>query len=191
MGLLDDAIREHLDLKRRRGADPTEIERLEREALGPVRRGTGDVQTAETGLREGERSAEGWDDSDDDQEYDVQEIGHDASEPPETITDEHRTIAPESTRPFAEAPVDREAAPPFPDPRTQADRAADPIPRAAGPDHVEPETSVYDVEHDFGREAPDKTDDMLEETPEFLQDTPEDSRLWFEQRPPKDFDFDG
>jgi hypothetical protein len=38
MGLLEDAIREHLDLKRSRGADPTEIERLEREALGPVRR---------------------------------------------------------------------------------------------------------------------------------------------------------
>src|SRR5579884_3117140 len=39
MGLLDDAIREHLELKRRRGADPNEIERLEQEALGPVRRG--------------------------------------------------------------------------------------------------------------------------------------------------------
>src|SRR5690349_13245213 len=39
MGLLDDAIREHLDLKRRRGADPSDIERPEREALGPVRRG--------------------------------------------------------------------------------------------------------------------------------------------------------
>src|SRR5437660_1835893 len=38
MGLLDDAIREHLDLKRRRGADPAEVERAEREALGPVRR---------------------------------------------------------------------------------------------------------------------------------------------------------
>ena len=34
-------------------------------------------------------------------------------------------------------------------------------------------------------------DDVLEETPEFLQDTPEHDRLWFEQRPPKDFDFDG
>ena len=39
MGLLDDAIREHLDLKRRRGADPTELERAAREALGPARRG--------------------------------------------------------------------------------------------------------------------------------------------------------
>ena len=38
MGILDDAIREHLELKRRRCADPTEIDRLEREALGPVRR---------------------------------------------------------------------------------------------------------------------------------------------------------
>ena len=38
MGLLDDAIREHLELKRRRGADPSEIEREEAEALGPVRR---------------------------------------------------------------------------------------------------------------------------------------------------------
>src|SRR5450631_1247203 len=38
MGLLDDAIREHLDLKRRRGADPADVERDEREALGPVRR---------------------------------------------------------------------------------------------------------------------------------------------------------
>jgi hypothetical protein len=36
MGLLDDAIRDHLELKRRRGADPSEIAREEREALEPV-----------------------------------------------------------------------------------------------------------------------------------------------------------
>ena len=39
MGLLDDAIREHLELKRARGADPGEVERQEREALG-AKRGT-------------------------------------------------------------------------------------------------------------------------------------------------------
>src|SRR3954447_10537499 len=39
MGLLDDAIREHLELKRRHGADPSEVERQEQEALGPARRG--------------------------------------------------------------------------------------------------------------------------------------------------------
>jgi len=35
MGLLDEAIREHLELKRRGGADPTAVERAEREALEP------------------------------------------------------------------------------------------------------------------------------------------------------------
>ncbi|HEY4451813.1 MAG TPA: hypothetical protein VGN13_09495 [Solirubrobacteraceae bacterium] len=36
MGLLDEAIREHLDLKRRNGGDPGEIARKENEALTPV-----------------------------------------------------------------------------------------------------------------------------------------------------------
>ena len=35
MGLLDDAIREHLELKRKHGADPDDLARQEREALGP------------------------------------------------------------------------------------------------------------------------------------------------------------
>ena len=35
MGLLDDAIREHLELKRRSGADPVAVEREELEALAP------------------------------------------------------------------------------------------------------------------------------------------------------------
>jgi hypothetical protein len=33
-------------------------------------------------------------------------------------------------------------------------------------------------------------EDVLEDTPEFLEDAPEDDNLWFEQKPPKDFDFD-
>jgi len=39
MGDLDEAIREHLELKRRRGADPAEVAREEQEALAPVTRG--------------------------------------------------------------------------------------------------------------------------------------------------------
>ncbi|MEA2309025.1 MAG: hypothetical protein QOI65_1311 [Thermoleophilaceae bacterium] len=38
MGVLDEAIREHLDLKRRRGASDEEISRAEAEALTPARR---------------------------------------------------------------------------------------------------------------------------------------------------------
>jgi hypothetical protein len=33
-------------------------------------------------------------------------------------------------------------------------------------------------------------EDVLEETPDFLEETPEHDRLWFEQRPPRDFNFD-
>jgi hypothetical protein len=52
MGLLDEAIREHLELKRLRGADPTEIARLERDVLGSGRRGESYSQSfdAEPGL---------------------------------------------------------------------------------------------------------------------------------------------
>jgi len=38
VGELADAIREHLELKRRRGADPAEVAREEHEALAPVTR---------------------------------------------------------------------------------------------------------------------------------------------------------
>ncbi len=38
MGILDDAIREHLELKRRLGADDEELARLEGEAFGPASR---------------------------------------------------------------------------------------------------------------------------------------------------------
>jgi hypothetical protein len=38
VGDLEDAIREHLELKRRRGADPSEVAREEHEALAPVTR---------------------------------------------------------------------------------------------------------------------------------------------------------
>ncbi|MGI8585513.1 MAG: hypothetical protein ACR2KY_03820 [Thermoleophilaceae bacterium] len=36
----------------------------------------------------------------------------------------------------------------------------------------------------------DEDEDVLEDTPEFLQETPEHERLWFEQKPPRDFDLD-
>ena len=38
MSILDDAIREHLELKRAHGADDEEVKRLEDEAFGPPQR---------------------------------------------------------------------------------------------------------------------------------------------------------
>ena len=40
------------------------------------------------------------------------------------------------------------------------------------------------------RTREDEELDVLEDTPDFLQETPEHDRLWFEQKPPRDFDFD-
>ncbi|MCW3018986.1 MAG: hypothetical protein JWN10_1294 [Solirubrobacterales bacterium] len=56
MGLLDEAIREHLELKRRRGGDPSAIAREEREALAP---GLADEPTDEAAYAADEAPAEG------------------------------------------------------------------------------------------------------------------------------------
>jgi hypothetical protein len=59
------------------------------------------------------------------------------------------------------------------------------IPRRREPEHEpEPEPAPPPTAVDADGE------DVLEETPDFLQDTPEHDRLWFEQKPPRDFDFD-
>jgi len=48
MGILDDAIREHLELKRRHGAAEGEVDQLEQEAFGPVARpGDPEFETGE------------------------------------------------------------------------------------------------------------------------------------------------
>ena len=58
MGLLDDAIREHMELKRLRGADPSEVARQEHDALGPVvRERDGEGALAEEGESENEQLA--------------------------------------------------------------------------------------------------------------------------------------
>jgi len=51
-------------------------------------------------------------------------------------------------------------------------------------DSEEHEKPRADYDPDTGHE------DVLEDTPDFLEDAPEDDELWFEQKPPKDFDFD-
>ena len=57
----------------------------------------------------------------------------------------------------------------------------------------EPEPKSEDEDEEPAEERPrDRRDDedVLEETPDFLEEAPEDDQLWFEQKPPKDFDFD-
>lgn len=200
MGLLDDAIREHLDLQRRRGADPSEVERAEREALGPVRRApegqtAADLESDFAYDQEAEDS-EGWNNGSvqesgvqDEPGVDDRPIADD--DPLEPVT--HEPLVPEEPLGEDEPLGHDEALGAFDhddDPEYDDPLATTPPPHPAGG----AETAEYDVEkaldseHESGTHA---DDDVLEETPEFLQDTPDHDRLWFEQRPPKDFDFDG
>ncbi|MHB8657298.1 MAG: hypothetical protein ACYC91_04975 [Solirubrobacteraceae bacterium] len=203
MGLLDDAIREHLDLKRRRGGDPAEIERAEREALGPVRRGpetTLEIEPDPTAVSYEEAAPAEWSDPDEDDweaselAYDEPAVGlADTADGPPTPRAPHPGTAetPPAHSDAAEMPLDPPAVEFAPGPADPSQ----PLPHAA-PDVFDPEEPVggetveYDVEEALTRK-PNAKEDVLEETPEFLQDTPDHDRLWFEQRPPKDFDFDG
>ena len=170
MGLLDDAIREHLELKRRHGADASEVERQEQEALGPARRSA--APAAETAYDDEAAADEDARYEDDDLDY-------------------------EDEPPVASVPVGEPEAPVAPagregrferEPADRADEVVDDL-EPVHEDDLEPPPSAERVAGDEpGEDAPSR-EDVLEETPEFLQETPEHDRLWFEQRPPRDFDF--
>src|SRR3954452_13882953 len=57
MGVLEDAIRDHLELKRRHGASDDELLREESDALGPARRDEIQVESAEPQAAEEEAAA--------------------------------------------------------------------------------------------------------------------------------------
>jgi hypothetical protein len=205
MGLLDDAIREHLELKRRSGADPNEVARQEQEALGPARRGPeplevtqppvekpaavephapeidADVPEFEPGGRTVEPAPQAAPDLDPEPGAEWQAAEPEpADEPAEPEPEPVRAPEPEP-EPAAESLYE---APPTVDQPTVAFDAADVEDAQRRPDPAAP------VEREAPEPAPGE-EDVLEETPDFLQETPEHDRLWFEQRPPRDFDFDG
>jgi outer membrane biosynthesis protein TonB len=159
MGLLDDAIREHLELKRRHGADPGEVARQESEALGPARR------AAEMAQAQPEVEHEPEPDFDFEPEPDPEPVFEPEPEPePEPVA---RTI----DQPTVEHPSAK------PEPMIEDDA----------------EDCVFGddaSQSDASSESEGEDGDVLEGTPEFLEETPEHDRLWFEQRPPRDFDFD-
>jgi hypothetical protein len=177
MGLLDDAIREHLELKRRHGADAGEVARLEREAFGPLRREVGDVPAVaqEERPREPELEYE-----DDDLDYEADVLYEDASPAgPEPRLEDVGELPAE---PLHQPPVE-----PLHEPPAEPAHEPPPPPR----DTAQQATAEFSIEDDAEPPAdePEEGDELLEETPEFLQETPEHDRLWFEQRPPRDFDF--
>jgi hypothetical protein len=199
MGVLDDAIREHLDLKRRHGAEEDELRRQEEEALGPARR---EVAPADSDDGDGTGA----------QAPDEVEAAH-AGEPElsEAIPDEavHSDVQAGEETELHELPAEEEghqephAEPELlheePPPTTDEQEALDDEHRqlgdtpARGLEPVDDEQRLddehFEEEHDDDGEVAEG-EDVLEDTPDFLQETPEHDRLWFEQKPPRDFDFD-
>jgi hypothetical protein len=201
MGILDDAIREHLDLKRRQGAEEDELQRLEDEAFGPPSRpGEPDFPGA---AAEGE-TVESRPDTGESVAVTEQEAL--AGEGPELEPSTPEPLAPETgAEPAAAAPADQ---PPIESLDTvehpfeeaiedtgEAEVIEEPLPgEAPAPSNVPPTgdlppTGEEEVVEGEIAEPEDEGEDVLEETPEFLRDQPEDDELWFEQGEPKDFDF--
>ena len=73
-------------------------------------------------------------------------------------------------------------------PRTDVHEIPAPVADPSAPvqedEDEEDDAARPDYDPDTGHE------DVLEDTPDFLEDAPEDDELWFEQKPPKDFDLD-
>jgi hypothetical protein len=155
MGVLDDAIREHLELKKQRGATDEEIARQEAEALTPARRGP----AAETPQA-------------DPPPVDEPPVEDPPVEPPPVEEEPPVDPAPEPVHDIDEDPLE-------PPPPMRGETVE--IPAAELPDAPPLADSPGAGEGD---------DDVLEETPEFLRETPEHDRLWFEQKPPRDFDLE-
>ena len=193
MGLLDDAIREHLELKRRRGADPAEVEKQEREALGPI--GAPPVEERELPVDEpaleddyeDERVA--YDDGRvplDDERDALHRDPPAYDDDPDPFEDAHAALHDDPPPP---APPLRDELPPRPAPREDPPPVSQPTEQYAVEDLEELRRSEEPADEAPADEEPAEGEDVLDETPDFLQEAPEHDRLWFEQRPPRDFDF--
>lgn len=240
MGILDDAIREHLELKKSHGATEDEIRRKEAEVFGAPRTeaavpaAPADEHTqllmpdegpaAETHLEELEPLEPAPEDP-----YAVHPGDEPVPDPavPEPASDHHDIppaaeagaglLEPHEVEPgppstphhhhdeephpalvdhdhiggeeHAPEPVFRHAAEA---PTAPPDAPLDPAP-IDDPPVGDPPVESPEIDEPPPRqsheEAEGEDEDVLEETPEFLQDAPEHDRLWFEQKPPRDFDF--
>jgi hypothetical protein len=185
MGLLDDAIREHLELKRLRGADPGLISREESDVFGPVRGGE-----PETDAGAPEPSPHGDDppaEHDPSGSEGFSNVGQETAEiDMQTVLEVESGGDATPTGPTASAPV--AARPRSGDAPSEGRPIDDSLEWEVPGESATEESAREDLASDESQE--ESVEDVLEETPEFLRHTPEQERLWFEQRPPRDFDFD-
>ncbi|MCX6390239.1 MAG: hypothetical protein NT122_06370 [Solirubrobacterales bacterium] len=206
MGPLEDAIREHLELMRRRGADPAQIARLEADALSPVVREVEQPEAHEDdqGLIAGTEAVPAVeiepfeDEVGDELPFDGEEpLDFDSVEAVETgsvdqPTRHFETIAEDEVEEELEAEAEDEAdaeaevaleEQDWEDPSLRGREAS----LEADEDGAEEDLPDNESEETVESEG---SEDVLEGTPDFLAETPDHDKLWFEQSGPRDFDFD-
>jgi hypothetical protein len=224
MGILDDAIREHLELKRKHGVPEEELQRQEEEALGPARREVAQQHEEAEPAAAPTATADGGepDAPAADQDTALFDMEADARPDAESAADETHAALPEpeapdpapvpdeppaaETPPAASRPIEihepgedvpaepeRHAALGDTEPHgfeaVEDEEETEPGEGLASEDEREPgDDELLSAEEEAAAEEGDP--DVLEDTPDFLQETPEHDRLWFEQKPPRDFDFD-
>lgn len=285
MGILDDAIKEHLALKRQHGADQSELEQLEDEAFGPAERprseksapdpdaeaptqfmeqpdpveaegapGRRQTRAEIADLQEAPQADTGADEATEQppepepsSSHSTEERHAIAEQPTEMFDVEEELAATDARAPSEEELVEQELTEPrlapvdplsglheaeedevavskeddaddsslddeFWDEKRLSDEldqaleapieleeesepeaASEPADSAREPTEAEVAPQIEheaDTEHHEVIRPQHQDEDVLEETPDFLEEAPEDDQLWFEQKPPKDFDFD-
>ena len=195
MGILDDAIREHLELKRSHGAPDAEVRRQEQEVFGPAQAEAPPLTAAD-----GEHTQVFTPDNGDelqpapDDPYVVHPGDEPVPDPDDHVTAQHGDDASPTADRRHDQHHDDEPHPALVD-RDHIggeELAPEPVFGHAAAPVEEPPAAPQPVEEPPVEDPPAEVaedEDVLEETPEFLQDAPEHDRLWFEQKPPRDFDF--
>jgi hypothetical protein len=206
MGVLDDAIREHLELRRRHGVSDEELRRQEEEALGPTRRDAGPVDTGDEDAISADAEQLSVDEAEDavpppEAVVDDALAADDEAEPldarePDLHEDDHpEVLAVDHPEPYVDAPLE----PKSDHPPSESETAHGPAPSVETEEHEFEELDDDELVDEDGEpleeggdalDESEEGEDVLEDTPDFLQETPEHDRLWFEQKPPRDFDFD-
>lgn len=104
----------------------------------------------------------------------------------EPVSDEHETPSPSEEQPLSPITDEHDEGP-----YTDEHELEPPSEEATAIYNLESdEDEDDDGEDEEPRQPASEHEDVLEDTPDFLEDAPEDDNLWFEQQPPKDFDFD-
>jgi len=136
-----------------------------------------------------------------DLDEEIEEVGGAVEAP---LTDEEPLIVeeafggePDAEAEVADSPHDAEPAESPHEAEPSQDAEPEPTPPSAPerqpeppsePEAADPVTSDFVPPAEAGDQGTSE-EDVLEETPEFLRDNPDDDELWFEQGEPKDFDF--